>query len=109
MSAESFPAILTAIGGLLVTLGMGGKWLIQRVEDQVKAAAAKEEIARNELSTRLLREIDDLREQIKEYKIMLKEAGAREALYMRRVMTLEHHIGQHPHLTIPTTPGWPPL
>lgn len=108
MNVESFPAILTAIGVFLTTLGMGGKWLIQRVEDQVKAAAAKEELARTELSTRLLREIDDLKEQIKEYKIMLREAAAEKAIYMRRVMVLELHINQHPGIGLPSMPGWPP-
>lgn len=109
MNFESLPAILTAIGVFLTTIGMGGKWVIQRVEEQVKAAAEKEEIARTELSKRLNREIDDLREQIKEYKAMLKDAAARETLYMRRVMTLEHLFNQHPGIVIPNTPGWPPV
>lgn len=108
MNVESFPAILTAIGVFLTTLGMGAKWLIQKVEAQIRAAAEKEEIARTELSTRLHREIDDLREQIKEYKQMLKDAATRETLYMRRVMTLEHLFNQHPNIVIPNTPGWPP-
>lgn len=107
MNAETILALVGSVGGILTTIGLGVKWLIDRVEKQVADAANNEEAARKELSTRLNREIDDLRDTVRDLKVMLKEAAVKEAIYMRRVMMLEQCLLQQPGMVIPSTPGWP--
>ena len=108
MNADNLPALLTAGGVVLTAIGAGIRWVVNYVERQVREAAGKETQARDMLSARLNREIDDLGKRITELSAMLRESASRENTYIRRIMTLESYIGQQPGLKIPESHGWPP-
>ena len=99
--------MIVAIGGVLVTIGGGIRWIAGRVEAQVKAAAEKEKDARDELSRMLYAEIEALKATVKELRDENRTAAKREQLYMNRILTLEQHIIQQGQ-TLPLTNGWPP-
>lgn len=102
MSASDINLLLTGICAFLVVLGGGIKYLLGRVDEKNKAAAAEQLAARHELTLRLHEEIKDLRG-------MVAKLQSENALYMRRIFALEAYIHQMPGVQeLPVTPGWPP-
>lgn len=102
MSASDINLLLTGICAFLAVAGGAVKYLLGRVDEKNKAAAAEQLAARQELTLRLHEEIKDLR-------AMVSRLQTENALYMRRIFELEAFIHQLPGVaTLPTTPGWPP-
>ena len=101
MTPESVTLFIGALGGFLVVLGGGAKWMLSHLDAKDKASALRESEARNELSKRLNEEITLLRMEI-------SRLQSYQALHMRRIYQLEYFIHAQPGINIPTMEGWPP-
>ena len=102
MTPESLTLLIGALGGFLVVLGGGAKWLLSHIDAKDKASALREAEARIELSKRLHEEIDDLR-------TALTKVQSEKSLYLKRIYQLEYFIHTQPGIDIPAMEGWPPI
>lgn len=101
MTAEQWPALIIAIGGVLGGIGAGIRWLLGRVEARIAASAASEKEAREKLA-------DRLNEEIRLLRIELSVSQKDKSLYLRRIYMLENFIHKQPGIEIPIMEGWPP-
>ena len=101
MSPESITLLVGALGGFLVVIGGGAKWLLSHLDAKDNASARREAEAREALSIRLHEEIQVLRNEIHRNQI-------EKALYLRRIYQLEFFIHKQPGIEIPSMEGWPP-
>ncbi len=101
MSAADIQILLASIGAFMVTVGVGGKWLLMYIATKQAEFALSEATARNELSARLHEEIRVLR-------LELSSLHVENRVYLRRVFQLEGFIHTHPNISIPLMEGWPP-
>lgn len=103
MNAQEVSTVVGSLAAFAAVLGGGIKFLLARVDEKNRQAAAEQLQARTDLQNRLNEEIRDLR-------TMVNRLQSENAVYMRRVFALEAfiqtHLPNHPHL--PETPGWPP-
>ena len=102
MTPESLTLLIGALGGFLVVIGGGAKWMLSHLDAKDKASALRESEARNELSSRLHEEISLLRADI-------TKLQAEKSLYMKRIYQLEFYVPAQDGLTLPIMTGWPPL
>lgn len=102
MNATDIQILLASIGAFLVTVGLGGKWLLMYIAGKQAEAALAESTARAELSARLHEEIRLLR-------VELGVLHTENRVYLRRIFQLEGFIHTHPGIHIPPMEGWPPL
>ena len=91
MTFQEINVILGSAGSVLLIIGGGIKYLLMRVDEKNRQAAAEQQKARTELNERLHQEITDLRTVVN-----------------RRVYALEAYIQAMPGVQLPETPGWPP-
>lgn len=101
MTATDIQVLLASIGALLVTVGLGAKWLVMYVATKQAEAALTESTARGDLSARLHEEIRVLRME-------LAGLHTENRVYLRRIFQLEAFINTHPGVTAPPMEGWPP-
>lgn len=101
MTAVDVQTLLASIGTLLVTVGLGTKWLVMYITSKQAEAALAESSARAELSTRLHEEIRILR-------LELVGLHTENRVYLRRIFQLEAFLYTQPNVNIPTMEGWPP-
>ena len=101
MTAAEIQILIGSIGGLIVALAAGGKWVLNYI-DVVQARAAEVELrAREKLSERLYEELRVLRQE-------LVETQATNRLCLRRIYQLEGFIHKQPGIESPAMDGWPP-
>ena len=101
MTAENLVLILGAFGSFLSVLGVGGAWLLNRVDSKAKEAEKDQREAQDELFRRVNAEVEQLR-------LDLAALRAEKGIYLRRIFQLELFIHQTPGIQIPTMDGWPP-
>lgn len=119
MLASDLVLLIGGVTTVLITVGGGLKYLIDRSDAKEKAslliqsearavmsaettkAQLSEAAARERMSERIYSEIDSLKNVIEG----LKE---RNGLYLKRVYQLEGFIHQQPGIEIPFMEGWPP-
>ena len=101
MAPEHIVALLGAFGTFLSVLGVGGAWLLNRVDAKAKASEEQEAEARRQLAESMAAEIHVLRQEIN---VLRNEKG----VYLRRIYQLELLIHRTPGMQIPDMEGWPP-
>lgn len=99
---QDFIALLAALAGLLLPVGIGARWLLSHIDGKAAASALAEAKARDALSDQLRKEIDELRGD-------LRRLEKDKALFARRIYQLEHFIHSMPGVNIPSLEGWPPV
>lgn len=102
MTPESLTLLIGALGGFLVVIGGGAKWLLAHLDAKDKASALREAEARNELIRRFNDEIASLRKD-------LSAVQSEKSLYLKRIYVLEYFIHNQPGISIPAMEGWPPI
>jgi hypothetical protein len=102
MTPESITVLIGALGGFLVIIGGGAKWLLAHIDSKEKSSALRESEARNDLSERLNAEISQLRQD-------LAKVQNEKSLYLKRIYQLEYFIHTQPGISIPAMEGWPPV
>lgn len=101
MTAQDLNVVLGSAFSVLAIIGGGIKYLLARVDEKNRHAAAEQLQARQELTARLHVEISDLR-------AVVSRLQSENAVYMRRVYALEGYLQTIPGVQLPETPGWPP-
>ena len=102
MSPESITLLLGALGGFLVIIGGGAKWMLSHLDAKDQASALRELEARTELSLRLHEEISALRNEV-------TKVQNEKSLYLKRIYQLEIFIHRLPNVEIPVMENWPPI
>lgn len=101
MTAENLVLILGAFGSFLSILGVGGAWLLNRVDAKAKQSEEQEAEARRALAESMQAEMQIMRQEIATLR-------AEKGLYLRRIYQLELFIHRTPGIQIPEMEGWPP-
>ena len=94
------PAMVGAIGGVLLIFGSGIKWLLNQFKTRLAESEAAATKARTALDERLSSEINGLRGQITAMEIQ-------KMIFLRRIYQLEAFIHKLPGVDIPDMTGWP--
>ncbi len=102
MTVDQIPALFGAIGGLLVIVGSGVRWLLGRFEAKLKESEKVARESREALDKRLSQEIHMLRNQINLMELQ-------KNLFMRRIYQLEGFIHRLPGIDLPEMKDWPPI
>lgn len=102
MSATDIQIFLASIGGLLVILAGGTKWLLTHIETLQMRASMVEAASREKLADRLHDEIRALRRE-------LEDSQTTSRLYLKRIHQLEAFVHRHFDVELPELDGWPPI
>ena len=94
------PAVIGAIGGVLLIFGSGIKWLLNQFNARLAESEASAMKAREALDLRLSTEISALRGQITAMELQ-------KMIFLRRIYQLEAFIHRLPGVDIPDMTGWP--
>ena len=98
---DQLATIIGAIGGLLIILGGGIKWLMIHIENKIKIATGVTEKLQAQLALKTSEEFSALKSSI----LKLENLNA---IYMKRIYQLEKFVHKQPGIEIPDMLGWPP-
>lgn len=119
MTASDWVLLLGGVTTILITVGGGLKYLIDRSDTKETAAALVESEARAvmmaettkaQLAESAARErmSERIHGEITALNVLIEKLKERNGLYLRRIYQLEGYIHQQPGIAIPTMEGWPP-
>lgn len=100
--ASEMQLLITSLGGFLVIVAGGIKWLLFYVDSKQTAWALEQSKTQEALSLRLHDEIKTLRTEV----VQMHEE---KKTYLRRIFQLEALIHTQAGLMMPSTTGWPPV
>ncbi|AGH31483.1 hypothetical protein LOKG_00047 [Loktanella phage pCB2051-A] len=104
MDYQYWPAIITAISGILITFGAGAKWMISRQDQKAQLERERQDSERQKLELMMLQRISSLETTIGAQKEEIDRMRGQIASYSRHVGVLEGILVAK-GIEVPRVPG----